>query len=84
MGKQVEVLEHHAHVLAHLVQVVLAGIDLSTEEFYRPLLGEFKEVEAAEQRALSGAARTDQYHDLALFYVKVDALQHVESTEVLV
>ena len=82
--EDVEVLEHHAHVLAQLVDVGALGGQLGALVEHLALLRDFQKVQAAQERALAGAGRADDGNDLALLNLFVDALQHVQLAEGLV
>ena len=85
MGKQVEVLEHHAHFLPHgvkltvrhMCQVLALEQDLSAA-------GLFQAVQTPEKGTLTGTGRSDNDHFFALFNVGGNVFQNVEIAERLV
>ena len=81
--EEVELLEDHAHVLANLVDVCLGARDgLAVDEDLAGG-GLLEAVDAAQERGLAGAGRSDHADDLAGVDVDVDAAQDVVLTEVL-
>ena len=83
VGKQVEMLEHHAHLLAVEVDVHrLAGQIHAVEEDGAGgrLL---QHVQAAQQRGLAGTGGADDGHHLALVDVQVTAIQRVNGAVVV-
>ena len=79
--EQVEALEHHADLLAHLVDVRLGVVDLGVLEPDLAARGLLETVDAAQQRRLARAGRAEDDDDLALVDVDVDALEHLEVAE---
>ena len=89
MRPQVEVLEHHADLAAQLAQsprrhrlsrAVLAGL-VADELAFDPDLAfvvSFEEVDAAQQRALARAARSDQTNNLGARELEIDAVEHFQ------
>jgi len=69
------VLEHHAHLLAHLRQVDVGGahVDAVDEDLARR--GRFQAVEAADEGGLSRARRADDRDDLTFIDSGVHVLQ---------
>ena len=92
MGEEVELLEDHADPLADEVEVpaLLAGAraralaDVVALEEDLALLGRLEQVDAAQQRALAGAARAEDADDFAFGDVEVDAFEDLELAEALV
>ena len=78
MRKQVKVLEHHAHLLADPVQILTGGrrdvVALEDDGAFRGLL---QQVQAPEKGAFPGAGGADDHHLLPLFYMLVDAAEHL-------
>ena len=76
VGEQVEVLEHHAHLLAHGVDVRLV--------YLHPLKLDgaggrgLQPVQAAQKGGLAAAGRANQTNHVAAVDIKIDALQHVQ------
>ena len=83
VGEQVEALEHHADVLAHLVDIGLFVGDHGV--VYDDLAaGRLLElVETAEQRGLARTGRSDDADNLALGDGEVDAVENLELVKVL-
>jgi hypothetical protein len=50
----------------------------------RPMGGFFEEIDTTQQRALARAASSDQANHLALGYLQVDVLQHVQAPKILI
>ncbi len=70
-----EVLEDHADVLANLVLIGAFGGDLEVIQPDLPLIGAGEQVDAAQQRALAGAARTDDHDRVAFVDRQVKMLE---------
>ena len=79
--EQVEVLEHHAHFGAHLVDVGLLRGDLGVLEEDAAARGLLQQVHAAQKRGLARAGRAQDHHHLAAADVQVDAAQHLVVAE---
>ena len=76
VGEEVEVLEHHAHLLAH-------GVDVGIVHLHPFKLdgaggGDLQPVQAAQEGGLAAAGGADQAHHVATVDVDVDALEHVQ------
>ena len=82
--EQVEVLEHHAHFGAHLVDVGFLRGDLGVLEEYAAARGRLEQVHAAQQGRLARARRTQDDHHFATLHLEVDAAQHDVVAERLV
>ena len=76
--KQVEVLEHHADLAAHLVDVLEVVGELDAVDDDAALLMFFEAVDAADQRRLAGARRAADDDPLALRDGQVDVLEDME------
>jgi len=82
--KQIEVLEHHAHLLAHLIDVTLERapaeplVDLHAVKPDLAGIQRLQMVDRPQQGALARAARPDHGDDLATPDAEVDAAQNVE------
>ena len=76
VGEQVEVLEHHAHLLAHGVDVRF--VHLHAFKLDRAGGGGLQPVQAAQKGGLAAAGRADQANHVAAVDIKVDALQHIQ------
>ena len=92
--EHVEVLEHHADLGAQADQPSALGASeprqpamllrravLAAVEDDRSGRRRGDEVDAAQQRALARAARSDDAHDLATLDVEVDAVEHLDRAE---
>ena len=79
--EQVEALEHHADVLAHLVDVGLGVGDLDVLEADLAARRLLEPVDAAQHRRLARARRPQDHDDLALLDLQVDALENLERAE---
>ena len=78
MREQVEVLEHHADLAAHLVDLLqIVGEFLAVDDDLA-LLVLLQPVDAADHRRLAGARRTADDDALAAHDLEVDVLQHME------
>ena len=74
--EEVELLEHHAKLGAHGVDVLALGADVGALEDDLAARGGLEQVHAAQHRGLAGAGRAQHHHDLALVNIEVDAAQH--------
>ena len=81
MREQVEVLEHHADLAAHLVDALEVVGQLDAVDDQRAGLMLLQAVDAAEQRRLAGAGRAADHDPLAAHHPQADALQDVERAE---
>ena len=89
--KEVEVLEHHANLAAlaggiflrDLVEyaVLFAVADELTIDVQATSSDLFQVIHATQERGFTGTRWADEAGDLALVYLKVDALENVESAE---
>ena len=92
--EHVEVLEHHADVGTQADQplalsapeprqpaMLLRRVVLVAVEDDRSRRRRGDEIDAAQQRALARAARSDDAHDLAPLDVEVDAVEHLDRAE---
>ena len=75
--EQVEVLEHHAHLLAHSVDV--GFVHLSALELHGAAGGDLQPVQAAQEGRFSAAGGADQADHIAAVNININALQHVQS-----
>src|SRR5258708_12177461 len=79
MGEQVEVVEDHPQLTAHLAQ--LGGTEPPMQLFAadpnRAAAGGFEVVEAANERALARAACPDHGDTLATLDGEIDVVQHL-------
>ena len=75
--EQVEVLEHHAHLLAHSVDV--GFVHLGALKFDAAAGGDLQPVQAAQEGGFAAARGADKADHVAAVDVDVDALQDVES-----
>ena len=76
VGEEVEVLEHHAHLLAHSVDV--GFIHLGALKFDAAGGGDLQPVQAAQEGGLAAAGGADQADHVAAVDVDINALQHVQ------
>ena len=76
VGEQVEVLEHHAHLLAHGIDVCL--VYLHTLKLDGAGGGGLQPVQAAQKGGFAAAGRANQANHVAAVDIKVDALQHIQ------
>ena len=83
--EEVELLEHHAHLLTVLVDVLALplGADVHAVEEDLARGRRLQQVQAAQKGALAAARGTDDGHDLVLFKINADVLEHVELMEAL-
>ena len=77
VGEEVEVLEHHAHLLADGVDVVV--VHLHTLKFDAAAGGDLQPVQAAQEGGFAAARGADEADHVAAVDVDVDAPQHVQS-----
>lgn len=75
--EQVEVLEHHAHLLAHSVDV--GFVHLGAFKFDAAGGGNLQPVQAAQKGGFAAAGGADQADHVAAVNINIDALQHVQS-----
>ena len=76
MGEEVEVLEHHAHLLAHSVDV--GFVHLGALKFDAAGGGDLQPVQAAQEGGFAAAGGADQADHVAAVDVDVDALQDIQ------
>ena len=67
MRKQIEMLEHHADILADLLDVGLRGRDILSFNEHLAAGWPLQQVHAPQDRGFTGTGRTDQGDNLALF-----------------
>ena len=75
--EEVELLEHHAHLLTVLVDVLALslGADVHAVEEDLARGRRLQQVQAAQKGALAAARGTDDGHDLVLFKINADVLE---------
>jgi hypothetical protein len=78
VGKQVELLENHAHLFAHLVDGFDIVGEFHTVHCEAALLVLFQPVDAADERGLAGARGAADHDAFAFGHGKIDVSQHVE------
>ncbi|MCY1429889.1 hypothetical protein D9M71_458210 [compost metagenome] len=89
MGEQVEVLEHETYVLAQTPHQALllvqgtAGIDLDIADLDPAAGGFFQKIQAAQEGGLARTARADDRDHLAFLDLKIDAIEHDLTLELL-
>ena len=84
MRKQVEMLEHHADVAAHLVDLLEVVGQLDAVDDDAALLMLLEPVDAADHGRFAGAGRPADDDALAAHHLEIDVAQHVEIAEPLV
>ncbi len=84
MGKQVEVLKHHADLAADLLDVLEIAGELGALDDELAALMLLEAVDATDQGRLTGAGGPAYDDALAFVYGQVDVLQHVKLAEPLV
>ena len=82
VGKQVELLEDHAHFFAYIVDDFDVVANLHAVDPQHTLLVFFQAVDAADQRGLAGAGRAADHDALARLDVQVNIPQHMEAIAV--
>ena len=75
VGEEVELLEHHAHVLTDLVDVVLRVVDVHAVHSDEAAVDLLKAVDGAQHGGLAGAGRTDDNDLLAAMHIEGNVLQ---------
>ena len=75
MGKEFIALEHHAHLLAHLVPRHVAPKNAHARHANLAALDRFQAVNDAQQRALAAARGSQDHHHLAPMQRQIDAMQ---------
>ena len=75
--EQVEVLEHHAHLLAYSIDV--GFIHLGALKFDAAGGGDLQPVQAAQKGRFAAAGGANQADHIAAVNINIDALQHVQS-----
>ena len=83
VGKEVEVLEHHAHVLTYLVNVGVRSGDLLAVKGDGAGRGLLQQIEAAEEGGLAGTGGADNDHLLARLDVLGNVPQHLVISKLL-
>ena len=76
VGEEVEVLEHHAHLLAHGVNV--GFVHFHALKFDAAAGGDLQPVQAAQERGFAAAGGADQADHIAAVNVNVDALEDIQ------
>ena len=82
--KQVELLEHHADLGPHVVDVGALVLQMHAVDVDAAAGGHFEVVDAAQNRALARPARADDNHDFAALDVEIDAFNGLYAAEVFV
>jgi hypothetical protein len=78
MRKQVEALEHHADLAAHLIDVAQARAQFDVVDDDAAFLELLERVDAADEGRLARAGGAADHDALALGDLEVDVAQHVE------
>src|SRR5690606_6976797 len=81
--EEVERLEHHVHPLPHFRDLTAAGGDVDAVDDHGTAGRCVEHVQTPQERALAGAGRPDDRHDLALADLRADVLQHRYAAEAL-
>ena len=81
MRKEIELLEDHADVAAHLVDLLQVARQLDAVDDDAALLVLLQPVDAADERRLAGARRPADHDPLAARHPQVDVAQDVELAE---
>ena len=76
VGEEIEVLEHHAHLLAHGVNV--GFVHFHALKFDAAAGGDLQPVQAAQERGFAAAGGADQADHIAAVNVNVDALEDIQ------
>ncbi len=76
MREQVEMLEHHAHLLPHSIDVGI--VHLNTFKLDAARGGDLQPVQAAQKSGLTAAGRADQADHIAPVDIDVDAAQNIQ------
>jgi hypothetical protein len=84
VGEQVEMLEHHAHLLPVQGEVHLLAGDVHPVEDDGAGGGRFQQVQAPQECALAAAGGPDHRDDVALVHVHRDAVQRLDVAAVVV
>ena len=84
MREQVELLEHHAHLLADSGDVAHVVAELNAIHDDVAFLVLFQTVDAANEGGFARAGGPEYHDHLALVHIHVDAAQHMEVTIPLV
>src|SRR5262249_24659862 len=81
MRKQVEVLEHHSDLAAHLVDALEILGELGAVDDHASALPVFDTVDATKQRRLAATGRAADNDALPPHHLEIDLAQHVEAAE---
>ena len=84
MGKQVELLKHHANAFADGIDGLDVVAELSAVDQQATLLVFFKSVDAADQSRFARARGAANNNALTFGHAQVDIAQHVEVAKPLV
>ena len=69
MGKQIKVLEHHADVLANLVDIYFLVRDIIAVHYNSAAVNALQPVQAAKECGLSTSGRADNNDNLSVLYL---------------
>ncbi|MNF57223.1 hypothetical protein D3C84_387410 [compost metagenome] len=87
MRKQLEVLEHHASLLAQaqhaLARQVMGEVEFDPPQHQSPRIRPLQQIHAAQQGTLAAAGGTDQRGDAARRQRETDPLQHPLAAKLL-
>ena len=81
VGEEVEMLEHHAHFLAHMVNVVVGDFLAVEDDMAAVRL--LQTVQAAQKGGFAAAGGADQHNAVTLVDGQVHAFQHLKAAVVL-
>ena len=79
VAEQVELLEHHADVLADLADISVCDLLTAVDDLTTVDL--FQTIDGTQQRTLAAAGRTAEHHDLMLIDIQTHAVQNGETAE---
>ena len=74
-------LEHHAHLLAHMVDVVVGDFLAVEDDVAAVRL--FQPVQAAQERGFTAAGGAYQHNTVALVDRQINTLEHLQAAVVL-
>ena len=78
MREEIEMLEHHAHLLAVEVNIAALIGDIDAVKENLSARRNLQQVEAAQERGLAGAGRADDDHDFTLFDIDRNAVERLD------
>ena len=84
MREEIEVLEHHAHLLTILVEIDLLVHDILILEDDASVGRRLEKVQTPEEGGLTGTGWSDHDHDVAPVNIDVDAIEGLDLSVVIV